>query len=413
MPEDHHQAVAALDHEAATTSAVHHHNYSTNTSAEADEHMHSSLPYALVKRLIVMSLIFGLVGGMAGSYGFIKYFASSIPADRKELVVQESSAVIDVVKKVSPSVVSITSKSVSTGFFGARQQEGAGTGIIVSSDGLILTNKHVVSDANASYTVVDSTGKEYKDAQVISRDPFNDIAFVRIKATGLSAADIGDSGAVKVGQRVVAIGNALGQFQNTVTDGIISGVSRGVQAGEQSGAGATEELQNLFQTDAAINPGNSGGPLVNLGGQVIGINTAVAGQGAQNIGFAIPINEVKSQISSVKEQGHIVRPYLGVRFVPLTRDVASSLKLSVTEGAFIKGSDSAPAVVVGSPAAKAGIKDGDIITKVAGDTINITNSLQSLVSKHKVGDKITLTLIRDGKTITVDVALEEAPGSAG
>ncbi len=362
-------------------------------------------------RMLAIALVIGLVGGMLGSYGFLRFFASAIPADRKQLVVQESSAVIDVAKKVSPSVVSITSKAITRGFFGgAQESEGAGTGMILTSDGLILTNRHVVDDTTATYTVVTSNGKTYP-AHVVSRDTVNDVAFVRITASGLTPVSLADSGAVKVGQRVVAIGNALGQFQNTVTDGIISGVSRGITAGDSSGASAnSEQLQNVFQTDAAINPGNSGGPLVNLDGQVVGMNTAVAGEGAQNIGFAIPINDVKSLIASVKNDGRIVRPYLGVRYVAVDQQVATANNLSVNNGAWVRAADDAnPGVVSGSPADKAGIKEGDVITKIGGDAVDATHSLQSLIGKHKVGDKISVTVLRDGKTQTLSVTLEASP----
>jgi serine protease Do len=347
-----------------------------------------------------------------GSVVFIRFFAWAIPTDRKQLVVQENSAVIDVATAVGPSVVSITSKTVTRGFFGTTQQaSGAGTGMIVTSDGLILTNRHVVEDQNANYTVVTSDGKSYP-AKVVSRDTVNDVAFVRISANNLPIIKLGDSGSVKVGQRVVAIGNALGQFQNTVTDGIISGLSRGVEAGDENGFNTnTEQLQNLLQTDAAINPGNSGGPLVNLDGQVVGINTAVAGQ-AQNIGFAIPINEVKPLLDSVKSAGRIVRPFLGVRYVAINRQVATQNNLSVTDGAWVQAADDAnPGVVADSPAAKGGIREGDIITKIGGDKIDATHSLQSLITKHKVGDKVKVTVLRDGKSQDLEITLEAAPAA--
>jgi serine protease Do len=370
--------------------------------------------FKLPQTVAIMALVFGLVGGALGSYVFIRYFASAIPADRKQLVVQENSAVVDVASKVSPSVVSITSKTVTRGFFGNVQQaEGAGTGMIVTSDGLIMTNRHVVDDANATYTVVTSDGKSYP-AKVVSRDNTNDIAFVRISASGLKPVELADSGTVKVGQRVIAIGNALGQFQNTVTEGIVSGLSRGVTAGDNSAIGGnSEDLQDLLQTDAAINPGNSGGPLVNLEGQVVGINTAVAGQGAQNIGFAIPVNDAKPLIASVKSSGRIVRPYLGVRYVALDQQVAQANNLTLTQGAWIQAADDAnPGVLPDSPAAKAGLKDGDIITKIGNTKIDATHSLQSLVGKYKVGDKVTMTINRDGKDQTVTVTLEEAPAGS-
>ncbi|HEY2004524.1 MAG TPA: trypsin-like peptidase domain-containing protein [Candidatus Saccharimonadia bacterium] len=367
----------------------------------------SSLP----QRVAVLALVFGLVGGMVGSYAFIRYFATAIPTDKKQLIVQENSAVVDVAKKVSPAVVSITSKTVTSGFFGTSQQvEGAGTGMIVESNGLILTNRHVVDDTSANYTVVMSNGKSYP-ATVVSRDSVNDLAFVRISASGLPTVELADSGTVTVGQGVVAIGNALGQFQNTVTEGIISGLSRGVTAGDSSGiTGSSEQLQNLFQTDAAINPGNSGGPLVNLDGQVVGINTAVAGQGSQNIGFAIPINDAKPLISSVEGTGKIVRAYLGVRYVALDQQTAQANNLPVSDGAWVQAADAQnPGVISGSPADKGGVKDGDIITKVNNDKIDSTHSLQSLVGKYKPGDKVTLTVMRNGQTQTLGVTLDEAP----
>jgi len=361
-------------------------------------------------RLMAAGLILGIVGGMIGTLAIVRVFPGAIPTDRQQLIVQENSAVIDVAKQVSPAVVSITSKTVTRGFFGDVQQaQGAGTGMIVTSDGLILTNRHVVDDTTANYTVITNDGKSYS-AKVVSKDSVNDVAFVRITATGLPVIKLGDSGAVKVGQRVVAIGNALGQYQNTVTDGIISGLSRGVVAGDSTGAGGNAEvLQNLLQTDAAINPGNSGGPLVNLDGQVVGINTAVAGQ-AQNIGFAIPINEAKPLIASVESVGHIVRPYLGVRYLAIDKQVATQNSLVVSTGAWVQASDAQnPGVVAGSPADKAGVKEGDIITKVGGDTIDATHSLQSLVSKHKVGDKVAIVVLRDGKPLTLSTTLEAAP----
>jgi len=364
------------------------------------------------KRLVVGSLIVGLIGGGIGSFVFIRYFAGVIPASRQQLVVQENSALVDVAKQVMPSVVSITTKSVSapqTSLFGYNigggTQQGAATGMIVTADGLILTNNHVV-DGSSAITVFTSDGKQYKGT-VVASNAAQDYAFIHIDATGLIPIKLGDSASVQIGQRVVAIGNALGQYNNTVTDGIISGKGRPVAAGDASGSSALENLQDLFQTDAAINPGNSGGPLVNLDGQVIGMNTAVASS-AQNIGFAIPINEIKAAIESVKSKGVIERPYLGVRYVPITPDVVAANKLTVTSGALIMGDAQNPAVVAGSPADKAGLKDGDIITKVGSQTIDSDHSLTSLLANQKVGATVTLTIIRDNKTQTVKATLASA-----
>jgi serine protease Do len=363
------------------------------------------------RRWLILVLLVGLLGGALGSFGYLQFFAQAIPVERRQVVVEESSAIVDVAKKMNDSVVSITSEAVTRGFFGNMQQmQSAGTGMILTSDGLILTNRHVVDNQSATYTVILSNGKSYP-AKVVSVDTANDVAFVRIEASGLSTVKLGDSGSVKVGQKVVAIGNALGQFQNSVTEGIISGLSRGVEAGDSSGlAGSSEQLQNLLQTDAAINSGNSGGPLVNLDGQVVGMNTAVAGQGAQNIGFAIPINDVKPLIDSVKQKGRIVRPYLGVRYMALDQQTARANNLSVTVGAWVQAADdSMPGVVPDSPADKAGVKEGDIITKINSDKIDSTHSLQSVIGKHKPGDSVALTVIRDGKTITLKATLAEGP----
>lgn len=374
---------------------------------ELDIHEHerteTGLPAGLVKKIVAISLVFGLAGGAAGSWLFSNY-GQELKPQSKTALVRETSAIIEVAKKVSPSVVSITVQTSGVDIFGFRRDgRGAGTGIIVSSDGLILTNKHVVSGAG-SLSVFTSDGKEYKDAKVVAVDSTNDIAFVRIEAKGLTPAELGDSAAVIVGQKVVAIGNALGQFQNSVTEGIISGLGRPVVAGDETGS---EQLENLFQTDAAINPGNSGGPLVNLDGQVIGINTAIAGD-AQNIGFAIPINEAVPLIDSVKATGKISRPFLGVRYIPITKDFAARNNLSVDEGAYVTGSGQDLAVIPASPAAKAGLREGDIITKVGSDKIDKNHSLTALVAKHKIGVSVTITFLRDGKQQTASATLEEA-----
>jgi serine protease Do len=368
--------------------------------------------FKMPQAVAVLALLFGLFGGIVGSFTYVRFFAQYIPADKKQLVVEESSATVSVANKVSPAVVSITSQAVSQGFFGTQQQtEGAGTGMIVSSDGLILTNRHVVSDTSATYTVVTSTGKTYP-ATVVSRDSENDIAFVRIAATGLPTVQLGDSSSVEVGDSVIAIGNALGQFQNTVTTGVVSGLSRAVTASDDSGlTNSSEQLENVFQTDAAINPGNSGGPLVNLDGQVIGMNTAIAGQGSQNIGFAIPINDVKPLIASVENSGKIIRAYLGVEYVSLDPGTAQANNLSVSNGAWVQSGDpSTPSVVSGSPADKAGVKDGDVITSVNGKAVDENDSLQSLISNYKPGQTVTLGINRSGSNMTLKVTLGEAPG---
>lgn len=345
----------------------------------------------------------GILGGILGSSissGNIKTNLGGGGA--KTYKVNEQSQTIEVVKKVSPSVVSITSEGSALGLFGSVQKtKGAGTGFIVESNGLIATNKHVVSDKNAKYSVFTSDGEEYK-AEVKALDPLNDIAFLKIDGKSLPVAELGDSDGLQVGQSVVAIGNALGQYQNTVTTGVVSGVGRAIEAGDSSG-GSAETLENVIQTDAAINPGNSGGPLANIDGQVIGINTAIDQQG-QLIGFAIPINMIKKQIESVKVSGKIERPILGIRYIPITKEFAARNNLKTEKGVFVYGGGDL-AVLPDSPAAMAGIKDGDIILKMGNDELDRTHSIVGLLQKYSPGDKVTLTILRDGKEQKVDVTL--------
>ena len=333
----------------------------------------------------------------------------AIPTTKTEkIVVEESSAIIDSVNKVSDAVVSITLKTTVTNIFGQTYQaEGAGSGFIITSDGLVITNKHVANDTAATYTVITKDEKTY-DAKIQSIDPFNDIAVLKIDARNLPVVELGDSDQLKVGQWVVAVGNALGQFQNTVTAGIISAKDRKIEASDSNGNSA-ETLSGLLQTDAAINSGNSGGPLVNLLGQVVGINTAVA-QGAQGIGFAIPINEAKSAIDSIKTSGRIIRPYLGVRYIELNKALADENQLSVDYGALIQRGQKLTdfAVVPGSPADKAGLVENDIILEIDGQKIDESHPLLKLVQNHQVGDTITLKVLSKDKEKEVKVKLEES-----
>lgn len=286
-----------------------------------------------------------------------------------------------------------------------KQNVGGGSGFIVSADGLILTNKHVVFDKAAEYTVFTNDGKKYA-AKVLARDAMNDIALIKIEATGLKAATLGNSDSIKLGQTAIVIGNALGEFRNTVSTGVISGLARNVTAG--GAEFGNETIQGVIQTDAAINPGNSGGPLLNLRGEVIGMNTAMA-SGAQNIGFAIPINQAKRAIESVKKTGSIKSPYIGVRYILLSEDVAKKEKLLVTEGALVRGSSDGPAVIKNSPADKAGVVAEDIIISLNGDKVTAEKSLSQLLQKYGVGDTATLKIKRGDKTLDVQVKLEERP----
>lgn len=349
-------------------------------------------------------------------------------------VLEEESAVIDVVEQASPAVVSvIVTKDVPRldsffsdpfaddpffnpfGFRRAPESEpetekreiGGGTGFIVSEEGFIVTNRHVVDDEDAEYSVILNDGSRF-DATVLARDSFIDIAIIKIETDQkLPVIDLGDSDSLKIGQTVVAIGNSLGEFRNTVSKGIISGLKRSVNAGD--GRGRSELLDEVIQTDAAINPGNSGGPIVNLSGQVVGVNVAMA-QGAENIGFAIPINEVDKIYRSVKDNGRIVRPYIGVRYALVNKQLQESNDLPFDHGALIlRGQrESDLAVLPGSPADKAGLLENDIILEVDGMKISQDQDLARLINRKDVGDQVTLKIWSKGEEKVVTVVLEEA-----
>lgn len=367
--------------------------------------------------LVIVSSSAGFAGGWLGSQ------AGDPKTETQQVILKSQGELIsNIAKKVSPSVVSIEVTSQSKpmdsffGFQGETEQTGAGTGIVIDKSGLVITNRHVVPAGATKVSITLSDGTQLDNVEVIGRtsesDPL-DIAFLKIndaKGKDLTPAKIGDSGKVGIGDSVIAIGNALGQFQNSVTSGIISGYGRNIEASDGSG-GAGESLQNLFQTDAAINQGNSGGPLMNLEGEVIGINTAVASGDAQNIGFAIPINDVKGVIASVMEKGKLERPFIGLVFISITPDMAKNYDLGAEQGAYVPPSIMVgqKSVIAGGPAEKAGIKEGDIITKINDQKIDESNSLTSVLGKYKAGDKVSATLIRDGKQQTVEITLSSAP----
>lgn len=332
----------------------------------------------------------------------------------QQKVVGEESIVISVAEKASPSVVTVSVTSPQRQIlqfspFGGFQKstqggepQDIGSGFIVSPDGLIVTNKHVVSDTTSTYRVVTKDGKEYK-VDKISRDPANDIAILKITPTSgvpLTPIELGDSSNLKVGQVAIAIGTALGEFRHTVTTGVVSGLGRGISAGSPL-EGYVERLDNVIQTDAAINPGNSGGPLLNSSGQVIGVNVAVA-SGAQNIGFAIPINIVKDSLKQFEAAGKFPeKAYLGVQYQMVSQQTA--IMNSVPQGAYVTG------IVAGSPADKAGLESQDIITKVDSDEVKDSNGgLASLISKKSPGDKINLQVWRNGNQLNLTATLSEA-----
>ncbi len=369
----------------------------------------------------IITLGLGFLGGWFGSRSELSHNGTAI---QKEVVSQQGDVIRNIAQTVGQSVVSInvtqsSSSSVNDSIFGFQTQpttqRAAGTGIILTSSGYIVTNRHVVPSGATNVSVTLANGKVLDSVTVIGRTNSTDsldIAILKINNTNgqkLVPANLGNSNKVQVGDSVVAIGNALGQFQNTVTSGIISGFGRSIQASDGSGL-SSENLDGLFQTDAAINEGNSGGPLVNLSGQVIGINVATAAS-AQNIGFSIPINNVSGIIKNIENTGKFERPYLGVVYVPIDASVKNKYNLSVDQGAYILPSSvtGQSGVVDGSPAAKAGLQEGDIITEVNGSTINMNNTLTSLVDNYSVGTNVTLKVIRNGKTISVPITVGSMP----
>jgi len=405
---------------------------------------------------IFISTIFGfLAGAISGSYfcsGVKNYLSklniglSNPPAAQNEYLPQttQEEAIIKVVNEASPAVVSIViSKDVPIieeyyynpfkefeEFFGQpfefqipqyrqkgteKKEVGGGTGFIISEDGMILTNAHVVSDKDADYTVLTNDGKKYP-AKVLAKDSIRDLAIMKIEGEKIvdeegkmtlksfPAVKLGDSDKLQIGQTVVAIGNVLGEFRNSVSVGVISGLGRKVTA---SGGGMVETQEDVIQTDAAINQGNSGGPLLNLKGEVIGVNFAMAQQ-AENIGFAIPINKAKKDIEQVKTSGKISFPFLGVRYVLINEEIQKKNNLPVDYGAWVqKGSQGESAIFPGSAAEKAGLKEGDIILEFNGEKITTENTLAKIIMKYNPGDKITLKILREGKEIIVEVTLGE------
>lgn len=363
------------------------------------------------KATIVISTVALLLGATGFCFGFLAFQKNGSPitflgsgTDGNSANFTEGS-IADIANKVSKSVVSIVTSTKSMNLFGqSTDSQAAGTGIIATKDGYIITNKHVVNGAH-KVTVILDDGTTYENVEVVATDPLNDIAFLKIKdVSDLTPATLGDSKTIVVGQQVIAIGNALGEYQNTVTAGIISGTGRSVTASDGTGYN-TETLTDMIQTDAAINSGNSGGPLVNAAGEVIGINTATSAS-AENMGFAIPISSVKGMLNQLIETGKAQRTYLGVYAQAITPEAAKEYNLPVSTGAYLYSPSSYSAIVKGSPAEKAGLKDKDIITAVNGVKVGAAGSLADLISEYKPSDKVQLSVIREGKEMTIDVTLE-------
>lgn len=356
--------------------------------------------------------------------------AGLTPTVEQQVVsIEDREPLVDMVADVNDAVVSVVvTKDVPVyeryyeqfdpwGFFsvprvresGTEEREvGGGSGFIVSNDGLIVTNNHVVSDDTARYSVLLNDGTIYT-VDVLARDSDLDIAVLKINQpidTALSYLEFGDSSKLRLGQTVVAIGNALAEFQNSVSVGVVSGLSRSIVASDEWGR--SEQLDQVIQTDAAINPGNSGGPLLNLDGEVVGVNVATS-RGADNIGFALPVEVVKNAVDSVKQYGEIVRPYIGVRYAIVTPRLVKTNNLPVDYGVLVvRGqSDSEPAVAVGSPAEKAGITEGDVILSVDGEELR-DKDLSAVLRSKKVGQTISLKIFRDGEEKEVSVTLEKA-----
>lgn len=407
--------------------------------------------HSILITVVLSFVVSAAVGGVFGYYGstlinqgfspMLRQFVKPKLTEKPQVITtDEEQKTINVAKQASPAVVSIVATKDLTvierggifnpfeefcddpffrQFLGAqcdvrsqppqtkkeKQQISAGSGFFINSDGLILTNKHVVNVNEADFTVITSDNKKYP-AKILAKDPILDLAILKINATGLPSLPLGDSSKLQIGQTVIAIGNALGEFSNSVSRGVISGLSRSIVASE--GGGRTERLNEVIQTDAAINPGNSGGPLLNLSGEVIGVNTAIV-QGAQNVGFAIPINQAKRDIEQVKNIGKISYPFLGVRYVMITEEIKERNNLPVDYGALILRGETQTdlAVTPGSPADKAGIRENDILLELNGKRLTIDNDLARQIQSYKVGDTVTLKILSQGQEKTVSILLEE------
>ncbi len=386
--------------------------------------------------VVIIAFIFGGIGGLlTGSYFFAEVknelakLNIEIPEPtiiEKETILEKESvylpqtsqeeAIIKAVDEVSGAVVTIIiTEYVEQYYFTPfedvplqkrteKQEVSGGSGFIVSEDGMILTNKHVVLRDDVDYTVLTNDGRSFP-AQVLARDPIQDLAVIKVEAEkSFTAVKLGDSDLLQIGQTVIVIGNVLGKFQNSVSVGVISGLGRTITA---SGGGLVETLEDVIQTDAAINPGNSGGPLLNLKGQVIGINTAMV-VGGENVGFAISVNKTKKSIEQVKTLGKIVYPFLGVRYVLLNETIQTENNLPVNYGAWIqKGAWGEPAIFPDSAAEKAGLQEGDIILEFNREKITTENTLAKIIMKYNPGNRVVLKIIRGQQEKNIELTLDE------
>ncbi len=417
------------------------------SSEQQTEKKHKSISkFFFVAFFIVVFLVasfsgafFGFISGTLGQFISQKYFPNLFGLSKneeilKQEVIQEDSAVTSVVEKTSPSVVSvIVTKDIPkmgnilynpfggnfeeffNQFFDSNQNQeseeqqiGGGTGFFISQDGMIVTNKHVVNDSEADYTVITSDGEKH-NAKILAKDPVNDLAVLKIDGNNLPILELGNSDNIKIGQTAIAIGNSLGEFSNTVSRGIISGLGRNVTA-FSGNYFQQEELTNIIQTDAAINPGNSGGPLLDINGKVIGINVAIV-QGAENIGFAIPSNQIERTVKEVQTKGRIAVPYLGVRYIMINKILQKENNLPFDYGALLlRGSDvSQLAIIPGSPGDKAGLEENDIILEIDGKKLTEDQPLAKIIAQKEVGNTISLKIWHDGQERMERVLLEERP----
>ncbi len=362
--------------------------------------------------IISIAIVAGIVSGSLSAVG-----VSNLLADRAQtpvasggnattasnVTIDESSAVINAVSKVAPAVVTIQS-TVGGALGGAS---GSGSGFIFDANGFILTNKHVVENAN-ELNVVLADGREF-EGTVYGIDTLTDLAIVKIDGSDLPFAPIGSSAALEPGQLAIAIGNPLGDYENTVTTGVVSGIGRAIRASNPT-QNSSDDLRNLIQTDAAINPGNSGGPLVNSAGQVIGLNTAVS-EDAQGLGFAIPIDVAKPMMAQAVAGEELARPWIGVYYTAITPGIAEQEGLPVEYGALIGTTDGSDPIFPGSPAEAAGLETGDIIVGINGTQVTADSDLSMLILPFAPGETITLRVLRDGSTREIDVTLGELPAT--
>jgi serine protease Do len=390
--------------------------------------MSTGISQQKIANIILISILASAITGFF-SGGIAFSYINKVDKDNSQTsnigISEEQSAIIDLVEKTNKSVVSISiSKPISVNrqispldyFFGRLPQNnnpnnesekeqtiGGGSGFVVSSDGLIVTNKHVVSDSSATYTVLFNDGSKAK-AEIKTIHPTQDLAIIKVDKKDLTPVEFADSNSLKVGQTAVAIGNALGEFDNTVSRGVISGLRRSITASD--GQGNAEQLSQVIQTDAAINQGNSGGPLLDINSKVVGVNVATA-EGAQSIGFAIPSNIVISMIDDFKQYGKVKVPFIGVRYTMIVPGSDQAKQYGVEGGALVIGDAQSPAIVPNSPASKAGIKTGDVIISIEDKKLGVKQVLADIISQYKIGDTIKLTIFRDGKEQILSLVLEE------